>query len=44
MDYRFRKIEMGEDLAMEFWEILTYLLLQERVKKTIEEYAERTGF
>ncbi len=44
LDLESVKIEMGEDLAMEFWEILTYLLPQEKVKKAIEEYAERACF
>lgn len=34
-------VEMGEDLVMEFWEILMYLLPEERVKEAIREYAEK---
>ena len=44
LDLESVKIEMGEDLAMEFWEILTYLLPPEKVKKAMEEYAERACF
>jgi len=35
------QLEFCEDLAMEFWEILMYLLPMERVKKAIEEFAEK---
>ncbi len=38
------QIEFGEDLAMEFWEILLYMLPMERVKRAIEEFAERMTF
>ncbi|DBA54660.1 TPA_asm: hypothetical protein GahPV1_gp23 [Geoglobus ahangari pleomorphic virus 1] len=38
------KVEMGEDLAMEFWEILMYMLPLEKVKRAIEEFAERVSF
>ncbi len=35
------RIEMGEEMAMEFWEMLMYLLPEERVKKAVKEYVER---
>lgn len=38
------RVEMGEDLAMEFWEILMYMLPPEKVKRAIEEFAERMSF
>ncbi|AGK60958.1 hypothetical protein Asulf_00954 [Archaeoglobus sulfaticallidus PM70-1] len=34
------QLEFGEDLAMEFWEVLMYMLPQERVKEAIREYVE----
>ena len=44
LDLESVKIEMGEDLAMEFWEILTYLLPPEKVREAIREYLERASF
>ncbi len=38
------QLEFGEDLAMEFWEILLYLLPLEKVKRAIKEFAERMTF
>ncbi|AIY90327.1 hypothetical protein GACE_1286 [Geoglobus acetivorans] len=38
------RVEMGEDLVMEFWEILMYMLPLEKVKRAIEEFAERMSF
>ncbi len=37
-------LEFGEDLAMEFWEVLMYLLPEVRVKEAIREYVERMSF
>jgi len=37
-------IEFGEDLAMEFWEVLMYLLPEMKVKEAIKEYVERMSF
>lgn len=38
------RVEMGEDLVMEFWEILMYMLPLEKVRRAIEEFAERASF
>ena len=38
------QLEFGEDLAMEVWEILMYMLPVENVKRAIEEFAERMSF
>ena len=37
-------LEFGEDLVMEFWEVLMYLLPEVRVKEAIREYVERRSF
>jgi hypothetical protein len=38
------KIQFGEDLMMEFWEVLMYMLPEEKVREAIREYAERVSF
>ncbi len=38
------EVEMGEDLTMEFWEILWYMLFSEKVERAIDEFAEKVSF
>ncbi|AIY90020.1 hypothetical protein [Geoglobus acetivorans] len=35
------RVDMGEESAMELWELLMHLLPEKKVRKAIKEYAER---
>lgn len=35
------QLEFGEDLLMDFWEVVMYMLPCERVRRAIKEYVER---
>ncbi|WP_449267229.1 hypothetical protein [Geoglobus acetivorans] len=38
------RVEMRENLVMEFWRMLIYMLPLERVERAIEEFAEMSAF
>jgi len=43
MDFEQIRIEMGKDLMEELWEIMMYLMDEEKVKEAMEEFAEVRG-
>jgi|Deesub1362B_J571_1020462.scaffolds.fasta_scaffold00842_15 hypothetical protein len=40
VDFEQIKLEMGKDLMEELWEVMMYLIDEEKVREAMEEYSE----